>query len=236
MHAICLLEYSTNRFIFFSEWSSKAKIVLYMEKWQKGHLSLCIFLGIKAKAFVTIAGVKIVKTDTLRIKVVGEKGCVYAHAHLTPVGKSGVRYFVRFDPPSGPYKLQLYGKTLKGSAFVRESSRKDQTVPVVLKLSYKEDSNILRRGQTTKISVRILRANTGRDSQKYKLSLTDDRGYGSIYRPPGAVYRGRQGSAEIQFVVPAYAPAAKTENVKLSLTRDGERNPVASLMFSFLLV
>ena len=197
---------------------------------------LVYFLGVKAKTFVTIAGAEIVKPGSLRIKVVGEKGYVHTHAPLTPVGKSGVRYFVRFDPPSEPFKLQLHGKTLKGNAFVRESSRKDQTVPVLLKLSYKEDSNVLRRGQTTKISVRLLRTNTGRDRQIYKLSLTDDRGYGSIYRHPRAVYRGRQGFAGVQFVVPADAPAAKTENVKLTLTRDGETNSVASLMFSFLLV
>ena len=194
------------------------------------------FVGIPAKAFVTIAGAESVKPSSLRMKVVGEKGSMHADEPMTAVGKTGVRYFVRFKPPSGPFKLHLYGQTLKGSAFVRESSRKDQTVPVLLKLSYKEDSSILRRGQTTKIRVRIMRANTGPARQKYKLSLKDDRGYVSISKPPRAVYRGRQGSAVIQFVVPADAPAAKTENVKVSLTRDGKTNPVASLVFSFLLV
>ena len=199
-------------------------------------LSFVLFIGIPAKAFVTIAGAESVKPGSLRMKVVGEKGSIHAYVPMTAVGKTGVRHFVRFHPPSGPFKLHLYGQTSKGNAFVRESPRKDQTVPVLLKLSYKEDSSILRRGQTTKIMVRILRANTGPSRQKYKLSLKDDRGYGSIYKAPRAVYRGRQGFAGIQLVVPADAPVAKTENVKLSLTRDGETNPVASLVFSFLLV
>lgn len=165
-----------------------------------------------------------------------EKGSIHADVPMTAVGKTGVRYFIRFHPPSGPFKLHLHGQTIKGSAFVRESPREDQTVPVLLKLAYKEDSNILRRGQTTKIRVRILRADTGPDRQEYKLSLTDNRGYGSIYKPPRAVYRARRSTAEIQFVVPADAPAGKTVNVKLSLRRDGETKPVAFLMFSFLLV
>ena len=199
-------------------------------------LSFVLFIGFSAKAFVTIAGAESVKPGSMRIKVVDEKGSIHADVPMTAVGKTGVRYFVRFKPPSGPFKLHLYGQTSKGNAFVRESSGKDQTVPVLLKLSYKEDSNILRRGQTTKIRVRILRADTDPSRQKYKLNLTDDRDYGSIYKAPRAVYRGREGFAGIQFVVPADAPVAKTENVKLSLTRDGEINPVASLVFSFLLV
>ena len=206
------------------------------KKVRRKTLCFCIFIGIPAQAFVTIAGAESVKPGSMRMKVVEEKGSIHADVPMTAVGKNGVRYFVRFHPPSGPFKLHLYGQTSKGSKFVRESPMNDQTVPVLLKLSYKEDSNILHRGQTTKIMVRILRAEVGPETQNYKLSLKDDRDYGSIYKAPRAVYRGRQGFAGIQFVVPADAPVAKTENVKLSLTRDGETNPVASLVFSFLLV
>ena len=165
-----------------------------------------------------------------------EKGSVRANEPVTAVGTSGVRYFVRFSPPSGPFKLHLHGQTRKGSPFVRETSSKDQTVPVLLKLAYKEDSNILRRGQTTRITVKILRGKTGAASQMYTLSLKDERGYGYVYRSPRPVYRGRQGFAGIKFVVPADAPAGKTESVKLSLTRKGKTSLVASLMFSFLLL
>ena len=194
------------------------------------------FIGFPAKIFVTVAGAESVKPGSLRMKVVDEKSNIHADVPLTAVGKSGVRYFARFEPPSGPFKLKLHGQTLKGSAFVRESPREDQTVPVLLKLSYQEDSNILLRDKTTKIRVRILRGDIDPSSQKYTLSLTDDRGYGSIYKHPKAVYRGRRGFAWIKFVVPADAPAAKTENVKLVLTREGETNPAASLKFSFLIV
>jgi hypothetical protein len=66
--------------------------------------------------------------------------------------------------------------------------------------------------------------------------LKDGRGYGRVTLKPRPVYRGRKGFAIIKFDVPADAPAGKTENVKISLTRDGEKSPVASLIFSVLLV
>lgn len=166
-----------------------------------------------------------------------EKGTVRADKPLTAVGTSGVRYFVRFNPPSGPFKLQLHGQTRKGSSFVRETSNKDKTVPVILKLFYKEDSNILHRGQSSSITIVILRGKTGAKRQMYTLSLKDERGYGSVSRNPRPVYRGRKSIARIKFDVPADAPVGETENVKLYLTRDGKKSPVvASLMFSFLLV
>ena len=176
------------------------------------------------------------KPGSLRIKVVEEKGTVGEVNALTAVGTSGVRYFLSFIPPFGPFKLQLHGQTKHGNSFIRESSSYDQTVPVLLKLSYKEDSNVLRRGQSTIISIKILRGNTGPIKQQYTLSMTDTRSYGHVCGQPRPVYRGRQGFATIKFGVPADAPAATTLNAKISLIRKGETSSVASLMFSFLLV
>ena len=70
-----------------------------------------VHLDLPAKAFITIAGA--VKSGSLRIKVVDDKGTVHADIRLTAVGTSGVRYFDRFDPPSGPFNLQLHGQTKK---------------------------------------------------------------------------------------------------------------------------
>ena len=170
------------------------------------------------------------------MKVVDDKGTVHADEPLTAVGTSGVRYFVRFDPPSGPFKLQLHGQTKKGSSFVRESSRHDQTVPVLMKLIYREDSNIIRRGQENTVVVKIIRGEIGSYWQGYELKLESERGYSATYRSPRFVWRGRDGFVRIKIVVPADAPAGKTENFKLFLTRSGETKPIASLIFSFLLV
>ena len=192
--------------------------------------------GLPAKVFITIAGAESVKAGSLRIKVVNDKGAVHADKALTAVGTSGVRYFFRFDPPSGPFKLQVHGQTKKGSSFVRETSRHDQTVPVVMKLSYREDSKIIRRGRENTVVVKIIRGKIGSNRQGYELSLKSERGYSATYRSPKFVWRGRGGFVRIKIVVPADAPAGKTENFKLSLTRADETMHIASLIFSFLLV
>ena len=194
---------------------------------------MCV--GLPAKAFITVAGAASVKSGSLRLKVVNDKGTVHADKPLTAVGTSGVRYFVRFDPPSGPFKLQLHGQTKKGSSFVRESSSQDQTVPVLLKLMYR-DSNILRRGQENSIVVNIIRGMTGGFLQLYTLSVKGERGYSATYRSLSIVWYGGEDLVQIKIDVPADAPAGKTENVKVSLTKFGETSPVASVMFSFLLV
>ena len=195
-----------------------------------------IFLGIPVKVFVTVAGAKWLKAYSLRIKVVEKTGATHADQLLIPVGTSGARYFVKFSPPTVPFKLVLYGLTPKGNSFKRESPKLDQTVPVLLKYSYKEASNILHRGQRTKLIVQILRGNTGERAQKYTLKLKDDRGYGTVTRGPRTVYRGRKGFARITFVVPTDAPSGKIVNAELSLIRHGETIPVATLLSSFLLV
>ena len=200
------------------------------------YILILISIGFPAKVFVTIAGAEHVKPGSLRIKVVEEKGSLYEVDPLIAVGTSGVRHFLTFLPPSGPFKLQLHGQTRHGSSFIRESSSYDQTVPVLLKLSYREDSNILRRDQSTSILIKILRGNTGPLTQEYTLNMTDTRSYGHVCMQPRPVYRERQGFATIKFKVPADAPAATTLNAKISLIRKGETSSVASLMFSFLLV
>ena len=183
-----------------------------------------------------MADIKSVKSDSLKIKVEQETGAIHADQPLTAVGTSGARYFAKFQPPTGPFKLVLSGLTTKGNPFERESSKLDQTVPVLLKMGYKDASNVLNRGQSTKLMVQILRGNTGGKSQKYTLKLTDNRGYGSVIRAPRAIRRGLKGFARIQFAVPIDAPSGKIVNAKLSLIREGETVPVATLLSSFLLV
>lgn len=170
----------------------------------------------------------------MRIKVLNETGTVHSDVPLTAVGTSGVRHFIRFNPPTGSFKLQLHGQTVKGNEFVRVSSREDRSTPVLLKLSYKEESNILRRGQVTRITVLILRGDVGDESVSYTLSLKDERSYGKVARQPRPVRRGRQGFARIEFDVPLDAPAGKLEKVELTLTKEDET--VASLSFTLLLV
>jgi hypothetical protein len=172
----------------------------------------------------------------MRVKVVSNKGTVHADKPLTAVGTSGVRYFVRFNPPSGPFKLQLHGQTRKGSLFLRESSKQDQTVPVIMKLIYRKDSNILRRGQNNTIVVKIIRGATGSYWQTYTLGFESKRAYSATYRSPVIVWRGRGGFVRVKVYVPGDAPTGKTENIKLSLTRHKEKTPVDSVPFSFLLV
>ena len=164
-----------------------------------------------------------------------KSGSIHANQSLTPVGTSGVRYFVRFNPPSGPFKLQLHGQTLKGKAFVRVSSQEDQATPVLMKLAYKNDANILHRGQRTRITVVIRRGNVGASRESYTLSLKDERGYGKVLRLSRYVRRGRQGFARIEFNVPRDAPVGKLERVVLSLSRSGEKTLLSSLSVAFLI-
>ena len=143
---------------------------------------------------------------------------------------------MRFSPPSGPFKLQLHGQTLKGEAFVRVSSREDQATPVLIKLGYQKDNNILHRGQRKGIAVVIRRGNVGVGKESYELSLKDERGYGKVKRQSRPVRPGRQGFARIEFDVPSDAPAGKLERVELSLSKKGEKTPIASLSFAFLIL
>ena len=174
--------------------------------------------------------------NSLRIKVVDERGAVQADKPLIPVGVSGVRYFVRFNPPSAPFKLQLHGQTVKGNKFVRVSSSEFQTKSVLMKLGYMDESNVLRRGQRVRITVAIRRGNAGAESEIYILNLKDKHGYGKVLRQARAVRRGRQGFARIEFLVPLHLPVGKAEKVELSLSRKREKTPVATLNVSFLIV
>ena len=197
---------------------------------------LFIFPGFPTKAFVTIAGAEYVTPNSLRIKVVDERGAVHADHPLIPVGVSGVRYFVRFSPPSAPFRLQLHGQTVKDNKFVRVSSSEFQTKSVLMKLGYMDEPNILRRGQRVRITIVIRRGNAGAKSEIYSLNLKDERGYGKVLRQSRAVRRGRQGFARIEFLVPVLAPVGKEEKVEFSLSRKGEKTPLASLNVSFLIV
>ena len=191
--------------------------------------------GFLAKAFVTVAGAEYVKADSLGIKVVDASGSIRANQSLIPVGTSGVRYFVRFNPPSGPFKLQLHGQTMRGEAFVRVSSRADQATPVLIKLAYKNNNNILHRGQRKRIAVVIRRGNVGARKESYKLTLKDKRGYGMVIRQPRPVRRGRQGFARIEFNVPSDAPVGESVGVTLLLDKDEEAAPISSLSVAFLI-
>lgn len=195
-----------------------------------------IFPGFPTKAFVTIAGAEYVTPSSLRIKIVNKRGTVQADEPLIPVGVSGVRYFVRFDPPSASFRLQLHGQTVKGNKFVRVSSGEFQTKPVLMKLGYMDEPNILHRGHRVRITIAIRRGNVGAESATYTLNLKDERGYGKILRQSRPVRRGRQGFARIEFLVPEHAPVGKAEKVELSLSRKGEKTPVSSLNVSFLIV
>lgn len=193
-------------------------------------------LGVPVKAFVSIAGAERVNDTSLRMKAVDQRGNVLAEVPLTAVGTSGARYFFRFNqPPSTPFILQLHGQIKNKSNFFRVSQKLDRTVPVLLKLSVK-DYHTLSRGQTKTMTVQVLRGLNGVHRQSYALSLKDERGYGLISKQFRPVRRGRQGFARIQFTVPADAPKGKTEHIKLILTKVGEKTPVSSLSFSFLLV
>ena len=186
--------------------------------------------------FITVAGAESVISSTLRIKVVGHDDTVHKDKPLRAVGKSGVRYVAQFDPPSGKYKLELHGRTRKGNQFVRTSLREDQAVPVVLRLSYKPDSNVLRRGKTTTLRMQIRRGDTGDSRETYTVSLKDQSGYGNDKSSTSSVRRGRIGFTTFKVTVPADAPKGKTVNIEVFITKAGEAKPTASFYISLLIV
>ena len=163
-------------------------------------------------------------------------GTVHKDEPLRAVGKSGVRYVAQFDPPSGKFKLELHGRTRKGNQFVRTSAREDQAAPVVLRLSYKPDSNVLPRGKTTTLRIQIRRGHTGDNTETYTVSLKDQSGYGKVVRPTSSVRRGRIGFTTIKATVPADAPRGKTVNIEVFITKAGETKPTATLHITLLIV
>ena len=143
---------------------------------------------------------------------------------------------ITFFPPSGPFRLELQGKTKKGNAFVRVSARKDRAVSVILRQSYTLYSSILRRSQTTQLRVQIRRGNTGDGIARYTVSMKDQGGYGRVLTKYVTVRRQRIGFAKIEFRVPTNAPRGKLERVGTYLTKEGTMEIIASLTVTLLLV
>lgn len=192
-------------------------------------------IGITAATFVTVAGAESVKSSSLRVKVVNKTGTV-ENKPLQPVGTSGVRYIFKFQPPSGPFKLELHGLTKKGNKFVCTSAREDQAKPVILQLSYTPDSNTLPRGKTARLLVQIRRGNVGKPVEIYTVGLKDQRRYGQVLRPTARVRRGRIGFTWIKFTVPKDAPKGKTVEAEVLLTKRGDTKPTATIFFCQLIV
>lgn len=201
------------------------------------HYHFLNFLGTSTVVFITVAGAESVASESLMLKVVNNDGRVHAEQALRAVGTSGVRYVVRFPSlPLGTFKLQLNGLTKKGNQFVRTSAREDKAAPVILRLSYTPDSNVLPRAKITRLRIQIQRGDVGEPKESYTVSVKDQSGYGEVVRPTVMVRRGRIGFARIAFAVPADAPKGRSVKIEVVLTKEGDEVPTTTLTFSLLIV
>ena len=117
-----------------------------------------------------LAGEGIVKTNSLRLRIVTKSGAVIRELKIQ--SNDSTHYETTFIPPTSPFRLKLSGTTQKGHTFERLSRRTIKPSTAVLRAKYASNDFTLPLNVTTYLHFQI--CNFG-ESELFEIILKKDR-------------------------------------------------------------